>query len=155
MFMLWNCIISCWLITGTWNFLYSSWSTWNWFRQSLKFCLALHRCEPQARQQNKSALWMIIHCSCCGMSWQGWSKVCLTASAERVPYVCLWRIVWCPMAVNFHFSNLNFTFPFLMQCLYKMHSVKLWRLCLASHILSSQSINGLWLNFTSLHSGVI
>jgi hypothetical protein len=59
------------------------------------------------------------------------------------------------MAVNFHFSNLNFTFPFLMQCLYKMHSVKLWRLCLASHILSSQSINGLWLNFTSLHSGVI
>jgi hypothetical protein len=44
-------------------------------------------------------------------------------------YYCMTR-----SGCKFHFSNLNFMFPFLMHCLYQRLSMMLWRLCLASHI---------------------
>jgi len=83
-------------------------------------------------------------------------KQSLSDCQRREGSVCL-LITYCmkPSGCKVHFSTLGFMFSFLMHCLYKTLSVKWWRLFLAIHGSSSHLINGFWLNFISLYSGII
>ena len=149
-----QCRVSCWMMTGTQDFLYISWSAWKYFTSHWTPCFtsqvrATSQTAEQERSLNDQSLQLL-------RDELARVKQSLSDCQRREGSVCLF-ITYCmtPSGCKILFSTLGFMFSLLMHGLYQILSMKWWKLCLAIHISSSHLINGFWLNFISLYSGLI